>query len=269
MRKFRLAVGTPSMADPLTKGRRGVTIESPLMTIRDREVGPLNSARRLLSGLLRFVGTVLGTLSRSVHQSPQAKRVVPWFRARGDQTLRLDYDLGPESIVLDLGGYEGQWSSDIFARYCCVIHVFEPVADFAEGIRRRFERNERLFVHPFGLAEESSDSVQLSVDGDASSAFTTGTNSETIKLVRASDFFQERKIEWVDLMKINIEGGEYALLEHLIDTGLIRKVKNIQVQFHDFVPDAEARMAGIQRELEKTHFLTYQYPFVWENWSLR
>ena len=30
-----------------------------------------------------------------------------WFADRGDQTLRLDYDLNENSVVLDLGGYHG------------------------------------------------------------------------------------------------------------------------------------------------------------------
>ena len=70
-------------------------------------------------------------------------------------------------------------------------------------------------------------------------------------------------------MKINIEGAEYDLLEHLIDTGLISNIHNIQVQFHDFVSNAEQRMIMLQKELEKTHGLTYQYPFVWENWRVK
>jgi hypothetical protein len=43
-------------------------------------------------------------------------------------------------------------------------------------------------------------------------------------------------------------------------------MRDIQVQFHDFVPDAEHRMRRIQQALEATHDLTFEYPFVWENW---
>ena len=68
-------------------------------------------------------------------------------------------------------------------------------------------------------------------------------------------------------MKINIEGGEYDLLEHFLESGFIKNINNIQIQFHDFIPNAEERMKKIQYELEKTHSLTYQYPFVWENWQ--
>ena len=70
-------------------------------------------------------------------------------------------------------------------------------------------------------------------------------------------------------MKINIEGAEYDLVEHLIDTKLVEIIRNIQVQFHDFVPNAESRMRKIQEKLRITHSISYQYRFVWENWALK
>ena len=56
------------------------------------------------------------------------------------------------------------------------------------------------------------------------------------------------------------------MLEHLIESGWILKIRDLQVQFHDFVPDAEKRMTAIQDQMRKTHELTYQFPFIWENW---
>jgi hypothetical protein len=69
-------------------------------------------------------------------------------------------------------------------------------------------------------------------------------------------------------MKINIEGGEYDLLDHLIETGWIRRIRDVQIQFHDFVSGATQRMHHIQAALKNTHHTTYQYPFVWENWHI-
>ena len=46
----------------------------------------------------------------------------------------------------------------------------------------------------------------------------------------------------------------------------INIINDIQVQFHTFYPDASHRREKIQQELMKTHVLTYNYDFVWENW---
>lgn len=191
-----------------------------------------------------------------------------WVRDCGDRILRLNYDLNEESLILDVGGYRGQWASDIFSMYLCTIHIFEPVSAFAEGIVKRFSKNPKIVVHKVGLSNKTRRAM-ISCEEDGSSTFRQGTCAEEILLVRASDFLQNSGIGSVDLMKINIEGGEYDLLEHLLAAGLVRHCRNIQVQFHDFVPDASRRMKNIQQQLAITHFLTYQYPFVWENWRLR
>lgn len=192
--------------------------------------------------------------------------VACWFSDRGDQTKRLDYDLNTNSIVFDVGGYQGQWTSDIFSRYCCTIYVFEPVKEFYEFIKSRFERNNSIIIHHFGLADKT-EKASIFLDRDGSSLFRYRGQSELIQVVRAADFIQQSNIQCIDLMKINIEGGEYNLLEHLIACGFIRYIKNIQIQFHDFVEDAEMRMQTIHDNLERTHHLTYQYLFVWENWE--
>ena len=55
----------------------------------------------------------------------------------------------------------------------------------------------------------------------------------------------------------------------MIKIGIIKKVCNIQVQFHNIIPDARQRMEEIQVGLENTHYLTYQYPWIWENWRIK
>lgn len=223
---------------------------------------------KLISKALERLGRVFLNLSKQLYQSPQEKRVLPWIKDKGDKTFRLNYDLDENSLVFDLGGYEGQWASDIFSRYFCTIHVFEPVSEFADKIKARFAGNKRILVHQFGLSNENR-AVLLSVNKTSSSLYKQRGELKEVRLVKAVDFIQENHIQKIDLMKINIEGAEYDLLEHLIDAGLISNINDIQVQFHDFVSNAEQRMIMLQKELEKTHGLTYQYPFVWENWRVK
>lgn len=193
-----------------------------------------------------------------------------WKEKRGDQTLRMEYDLDADSTVFDLGGFKGQWASDIYARYRCKIEIFEPYLPFATGIEQRFAKNPDVRVHRFGLDAEDK-KMSISPAGDATSLFTNEEKSggEEVNLKRAKGFLQANNFDRIDLMKINIEGGEYSLLEHLIEENLTQNIDNIQVQFHHFMPNAKARMQAIQEGLRKTHELTYQYEFLWENWRKR
>jgi len=208
----------------------------------------------------------LQRVRRRFYPSQRELDYARWFANEGDKTVRLDYALGPESIVFDVGGFEGQWASDIFARYCCVVHVFEPVPKYAQAIETRFVGNPRIHVHGFGLAGRTREE-QIAIIGDGSSIFARGDEHMSIKLKSAREFCDQAGFEQLDLMKINIEGGEYELLEHLLETGAVARVRHFQIQFHDFVPDARQRMERIQQQLGRTHRLCWQYPFIWEGWS--
>lgn len=203
----------------------------------------------------------------SATPAPSLKQVShsSWVRARGDQTLRLDYVIAPGEVVLDVGGFEGQWASDIFGRTLCTVHVFEPVPHFAAAIRERFAANPNVHLHETALGGADA-TLSISVEGDASSTLLEGEHSIEVPVRCFADVVCEEGWTEIALMKVNIEGGEYELLEHLLDAGLASRVRNLQVQFHDFVPDAQRRMLAIQERLRATHELSWYFPFIWESW---
>ena len=199
----------------------------------------------------------------------QFKRVQPWFKIDGDETLRLNYPLSEDSVIFDVGGYKGDFAAAIINKYNCKVHTFEPIPEFYQIIENKFSNNSKLISHRFGLSNNTKKQKIGLLDNGSSIYSIQGYNVIEIQLKSVTEFIFEQKIEKVDLIKINIEGGEYDLLEGLINANIITNFTNIQVQFHDFViVDAKERMHRIQEALAATHMLTYQYEFVWENWQL-
>jgi FkbM family methyltransferase len=228
----------------------------------------INFIKKNLKKILVFFLCVLAPLKRALSRFIENPEVARWYSDRGDKTKRIFYELTEDSLVFDLGGYMGDWSSDIFSICSPKIFIFEPVPEFVDIIRKRFEKNKRISVYPFGLGDKT-ENVKLSINGPGSSMFMSGGKGITVEIRDVVKFMDNNNIALVDLMKINIEGEEYNLLNRLIDSGYVNRIKNIQVQFHDFMPDSERRMVAIQNKLKRTHVLTYQYRFVWENWKLR
>lgn len=198
-------------------------------------------------------------MSNEIHQE--------WVRDHGDALLRLNYPLDENSLVLDIGGYEGSWSKAIYGKYGCNINIYEPVKSFYEDIKNSFIDIGKVSVFNVGVSKESGDAViYVPEEGkDSSNIYTQNGTEERILLESIIDIIPEGG---VDLLKINIEGCEYGLLECLIESNLHLKVKNIQVQFHDFIPDAKCRRDKIRESLILSHKETYCYPFIWENWEL-
>lgn len=188
-----------------------------------------------------------------------------WFADQGDQTHRLNYNLNESSVVVDLGGYEGKWADNVYSKYNCTVHVFEPVESFCNGIRSRFNGNPKIIVHQSALGHVPGEAT-ITMSADGSSMFGEGADKVPIKIESVHDFLSS--VSKVDLVKINIEGGEYDLLDCLSESEL-SKIANIQVQFHTFYPNCQERRNAIREKLSKTHTITYNYDFVWENWKLK
>jgi FkbM family methyltransferase len=195
------------------------------------------------------------------------KNIYKWQDDKGDQTLRLSYPLDEKSLVFDVGGYIGSFAADIFCKYNCNIYIFEPVTELYEKIKVRFRNNPKVKVFHAGLSDTFS-TAKISVNGTSSSVFKTNSeNTEEIKLISIVDFIKEHGIEEIDLMKINIEGGEYSLLDSLIKNNLLGIARYYQIQFHNFIPNAVEKRGNIRTELNRTHRLLWDYPFVWESWE--
>lgn len=189
-----------------------------------------------------------------------------WVKDQGDQTLRLEYDINEESIVFDLGGYHGDFTEKIYSKYGSTIYVFEPVQEYYEIIKNKFLDNEKVKVFNFGLSDRN-ESLTISVSESASSVYCEGDKTEEIELQSITEFIEKHTIAHIDLFKINIEGGEFAVLPELIKTGYIKQITNLQIQFHTFIDNAVEKREAIRNTLTQTHNSTYNYYFIWENWK--
>lgn len=212
----------------------------------------------------KYLELLLSKYLPTKHQN----EVTRYFRDGGDEKFRYDFDLNSNSIVFDLGGYKGQWASDIYSKYNSKILIFEPVLSYHNYIQNRFINNPNISTYNFGLGPVEC-SMEIGINDDGSSVYVKNSDVQTIKIVDVTNFFTQHQINKVDLMKINIEGGEYDLLNKIIDADLINKIYVIHVQFHHFIPNAEVELEKLYSKLSLTHKPLYRYHFVWETWILK
>lgn len=136
-------------------------------------------------------------------------------------------------------------------------------------IEERFKDNKKIHAFQYGLSGKDEE-IEMSVMADGSSSVRLDSCvMEKVSLRDASESIARLGVTHIDLMKINIEGGEYHVLPNLISSGMVKNITDIQIQFHDFFDDAKEQREKIREELSKTHELTYDYYFVWENWRLK
>jgi len=185
--------------------------------------------------------------------------------------MLLDCPLTREDVILDVGGFIGDWASQMRSRYGAVIHVFEPNPHLVEALNKTFSTDPDVKVHPFGLAG-SNTTLQMSMAGMGSSVYSDSPTNRTasehrdVSLRDVTEVFAELGLGEVALLKVNIEGGEYEFFEKFIANGLHKRCNYIRVQFHDWYPNARRLRKRIVSELAQTHDVEWSYPFVWESW---
>lgn len=186
-----------------------------------------------------------------------------------EESDRYNVDLTPDSVVMDVGGYEGNFANQIHLKYGCRVEVYEPVTDFYNQMVARFAEHPKIRLWPYGLGGSNRQEM-IGVKGDMSGIFCTSPNyREPIAIRDVAEVIGNFPSVMIGLMKLNCEGAEYEILDRLIETDAIELVQNLSVQFHKLHNDSVARMKGFYKKLSRTHEMTYDEPFIWTGWKLR
>ncbi len=192
-----------------------------------------------------------------------------WRRDNAAERLKSYSDLPTEPTVFDFGGYKGEWTDVVLADAPdAKVHIFEPHPRFAKELEAKYADKFRISVYPFALGSRD-DKMHLSDADNASSSVADGGGNIEAPIHAVSRFFDAHQFSSIELMKMNIEGGEYDLLPALIDAGVMARVEKLQVQFHLFDEGFIPKRDAIREALSATHDCAWVYPFVWEEWRKR
>ena len=116
------------------------------------------------------------------------------WQEKGLEWLRYDYSLKPTDIVFDIGSYRGEFANEIKKRYGCKVECFEALDNRAAWIED-------------GEIEMGGEYLYTSLFNNV--------NRKKYKCVDIARFVTKE----IALMKINVEGGEYSLIQYLINKG--------------------------------------------------
>lgn len=182
-----------------------------------------------------------------------------------------DFSLTKESVIIEAGTHQGHWAALMSQRYFCHLYGFEPISEFWLIAQERLRFNPKIVISHCGLANFSR-TEKWFIKGEMTGSFNKEGKEEEVILI---DF-----IEWlhvmagrlpaiIDLLAVNIEGGEYELLEAIMVHGKQTRFREILIQFHGVGATPQERQRGIREGLAKTHDLRFTDSTYWECWSLR
>jgi Methyltransferase FkbM domain len=148
-------------------------------------------------------------------------------------------DLRADSIIYSGGvGEDITFEQELIRRYGVKIHIFDPSPVASRTI--------------VGLAASSAAKFSVGGGADASTWLKAGGN-DTLACTSLAEEMKKNGHTSIDLLKIDIEGFEYEVLESCFAENI--RIKQLCVEFHDFFPEIpKARTTEMIRALESRGF---------------
>lgn len=144
----------------------------------------------------------------------------------------IDSALGPDSIILDCGGFHGAFSEAVTRRFGCTCHVLEP----ASANSAHIPDLPGILKHALALSTENGEAeFHLAVSPICNSLkeLPAAEQRESVRVQTTSlgSFMETHAIRHVDLLKLDIEGMEMEVLETL-PREVLARIDQITVEFH-------------------------------------
>lgn len=120
----------------------------------------------------------------------------------------------------------------VLATTNCEVHVFDPT--LGQEALKKLSKQPKIQFHPVGLGPKN-EQVEMT-----DNRMTMGNNRHhTMDLLTLQTIMQSLNHTWIDVLKIDIEGFEYAVLQQLMKTSKSQlPVSQLLIEFH-YWEDAE------------------------------
>lgn len=189
-----------------------------------------------------------------------------WYELNGEENYYFKHDyLTADSVVLEAGSYRGKFAAGIAERYGCRVEGYEPSFFSRAAALVETAKYPTVTIHPYGLSDREERRILYDTHRDSSNLFVGEQEpSELVSLVDVAQVVHD--LGHVDLFSINCEGWEFHIFPRLIDTGELRLVERMMIQWHAVVEDADARKMEIQSTFAKEYRMLWNLG-AWEMWE--
>jgi FkbM family methyltransferase len=170
-----------------------------------------------------------------------------------------------EIIVIDLGACKGEFISELSKQY----KIKKAVLVEANPNNFKLLGNDENYILYNNIINNKNDDTQIFYE-DINSPY-NGSNvfnyfngiRHEIKTITLDEILIQNNIDYVDILKIDIEGSEYDVLPS-ISNEIYDKIRQITVEFHDFIDDElKLKTESIITKLKSFGFLVKSKPIVY------
>ena len=164
------------------------------------------------------------------------------------------------TIYIEVGGHTGEtaskWLSEDPNRK---ILILEPIPQLVKALNKKFEKNSNVEIFEVALWNKNEiRDFAASERADGSSLHLEKVNLRNPKIIkveclRASKFINSLNEEIY--LRLNCEGAEFEILEELLESTAIKKIKHFEIVYHHWKDnlDCEPRYKELIKKLEENN----------------
>jgi len=164
--------------------------------------------------------------------------------------------ISPNSVVVDVGAMEGEWSAAVFSKICDVqIHAFEPTPVSYDKLNELMSvdiDNGRLITNCIAVSNISDNTNTFWIYEDWMGMCTLHRRDDAIinrigiespiwirvNTISLDEYCRNNEIEHIDFLKIDTEGNEWAVLDGARELLAKGAIKTIQFEYGGCYLDA-------------------------------
>lgn len=197
-----------------------------------------------------------------------SKKIIFWyegfnysFHRNGERDLINSLDSAEVKVIFDVGANIGDWTKIALGKFpAAKIHAFEISQSTFKSFQENYGQNKKVLANNYGLSDRCGE-FQYKDYGRCSGANSMITDTEfhdhnskfellTAKITTGDKYCNEKSIDEIDLLKIDVEGAEHLVLggfDNLLSKG---KIKIIQFEYGYSNGDAKFLMKDFYKFFE-------------------
>lgn len=165
--------------------------------------------------------------------------------------------------VFDVGANVGDWSAmALDSNPTCKVHCFEPSTATYQTLSRRFIGNKQVILNHIGLSATSGRMSlhRFGAESGVNSLYIREgldiqqTDSEEVGLETLDAYCQRADVDQIDLLKLDVEGHELAVLQGATQMLTKGKIRRIQFEYGGTYIDARILLKDMFEMSTQYHY---------------
>lgn len=155
-------------------------------------------------------------------------------------------------IIIDIGACVGEFTDFCLENYdVTTIYLFEPLQANYDSLVKKYSGNTKVIIYHTAISDvdgqakffkkgykQKSGEILYDFAGNVGSSLRVDKTNvsknvfETVPVMKLSTFLRENKIHWIDILKIDVEGSEYDIIQDILDSDLAKIIDKIYYEDH-------------------------------------